>query len=124
MVGFRRVDVTVGTHTPPAWHNVPPLVRDYTHDLQTRFHSLSQGSDDLLLEALAFAEGRLLFIHPFMDFNGRVTRVILRRLDLAPVKLVPAEDALPKYLAALSDADRSNWKPLMDIWHIRFEEAE
>ena len=85
-------------------------------------------ADDLLLEALVFAEGRLLFIHPFMDFNGRVTRVflrlILRRLDLAPVTLVPAEDALQKYLAALSDADRSNWKPLMEFWRIRFEEAE
>ncbi|MGH8524836.1 MAG: hypothetical protein ACREXY_11645, partial [Gammaproteobacteria bacterium] len=32
------------------------------------------------LEALAFAEGRLLSIHPFLDFNGRATRVWLREV--------------------------------------------
>ena len=31
-------------------------------------------------ECLAFAQGRLLWIHPFEDFNGRLTRVLLAKL--------------------------------------------
>src|SRR5476649_2468486 len=53
---------------------------------------------------LAVAEGRLLSVHPFRDFNGRVTRLflreLLRRLDLPPVDLVPTTPAdEPVYLA-------------------------
>lgn len=34
----------------------------------------------LALDTLAFAEDRLLTIHPFPDFNGRLTRLWLREL--------------------------------------------
>lgn len=64
-------------------------------DVQGRLSARNSVGDDLLLETLAFAEGRLLSIHPFTDFNGRVTRVwlreILRRPTLPPVQLAPAE---------------------------------
>ena len=83
--------------------------------------------DELLLETLAFAEGRLLSIHPFADFNGRVTRLFLRellhRLKLPPVDLVPADAAGEAiYFAALQAGDLSDWKPLMKIWEQRFEQ--
>lgn len=81
-----------------------------------------------MLETLAFAEGRLLSIYPFADFNGRVTRVwlreVLRRLDLPPVRLVPAAQAgINEYLAALQAADRNDWSPLMNVWQRRFEDT-
>lgn len=127
MAGFRRVDVTVGVHTPPSWHQVPILVRNYAYDLQARLDAIVENSDELLLEVLAFAEGRLLFIHPFTDFNGRVTRVVLRLilrwLDIPPVKLVPSEDKVSEYLAALNEADRNNLKPLIAVWRARLEEV-
>ncbi len=89
---FRTSEVKVGQHSPPLPHQVPLLVRDYAADLQTRLAALSAGDESLLLETLAFAEGRLLFIHPFSDFNGRATRLwlaeILRREELPPVELV------------------------------------
>ena len=73
---------------------------------------------------LAFAEGRLLSIHPFRDFNGRVTRLflpwLLRRLQLPPVDLVPADPpATQAYLAALRAADQRDWRPLASIWEQR-----
>ncbi len=50
--------------------------------------------NDLWLETLAFAEGRLLSIHPFADFNGRVTPVfidlltrVLKLPDVGPMEL-------------------------------------
>jgi len=125
LAGWRRANVTVGTHTPPDFFKVPALVREYGRDLQVRLSAAGE-ADGTLLEALAFAEGRLLSVHPFADFNGRVTRVwlreILRRLDLPPVQLAPnAEPARSQYLAALQAADRNDWRPLTEVWKKRFE---
>jgi len=74
---WRTRDVVVGDHEPPAYPLVPQRMREYALDLHARLASLPQEPDDLWLEALAFAEGRLLGIHPFADFNGRVTRVFI-----------------------------------------------
>ena len=80
------------------------------------------------LEALAFAEGRFLFIHPFYDFNGRVARMLLfsllYRLELPPVRLVPVDGGKVDYLSALSESDKSNWQPLVEIWRGRFGAVE
>ncbi|MBI2315518.1 MAG: Fic family protein, partial [Betaproteobacteria bacterium] len=108
-------------HAPPEFFKVPALVREYGLDLQMRLSALTGHADDLMLEALAFAEGRLLSIHPFADFNGLVTRVwlreILRRLNLPPVCLAPVEPAARQvYLSALGSGDRNDRGPLMDVW--------
>jgi CRISPR-associated endonuclease/helicase Cas3 len=90
---WRDAEVRVGEHHPPAPHRVPMLMRDYGEDLRARLENVSGGMDQLLLETLAFAEGRLLSIHPFTDFNGRTARLflreLLRRLELPPVDLAP-----------------------------------
>ena len=127
LAGWRRTNVTVGEHEPPDFFKVPALVREYGLDLQARVSAAGEAGE-ILLETLAFAEGRLLFIHPFADFNGRVTRVwlreILRRLDLPPVQLAPDEKSVrDEYLAALRAADRGDWRPLMGVWRRRFENA-
>ena len=127
LAGWRRIDVTVGSHTPPDFFKVPMLVREYGRDLQARL-SAGGEADALLLETLAFAEGRLLWIHPFADLNGRVTRVwlreILRRLDLPPVRLVPAGELdREEYFEALQAADRNEWGLLMAAWRRRLGEG-
>ena len=119
---FRTTEVKVGQHSPPSSHQVPMFVRDYFADLNVRL----TGKETLLLETLAFAEGRLLFIHPFPDFNGRATRLllaeILRRQELPPVELAPTHDAARRnYLGALEAADRLDWAPLTKLWQERLE---
>ena len=125
-VGWRKVDVTVGTHTPPAFFLVPQLMRQYAADLEARLQSCAD-SDSLLLEALAYAEGQLLSIHPFADFNGRVTRVFLSllliRLDLPAAFLLPSEAEKASYLLALRAADQMDWAPLMEIWRERLSKG-
>ncbi len=103
-------------------------MREYALDLQTRLASLPREPDDLWLETLAFAEGRLLSIHPFADFNGRVGRVFIdlltRTLKVPDVDPTPdAGEPTAHYLAALRAGDRNDWRPLMDIWRRRIEEA-
>jgi CRISPR-associated endonuclease/helicase Cas3 len=124
---WRDAEVRVGKHHPPPPYRVPVLIRDYGEDLRVRLDNASGHLDALLLETLAFAEGRLLSIHPFTDFNGRVTRLflreLLRRLELPPVDLVPTEPAgEAEYFAALQASDHLNWIPLMKIWEHRFEQ--
>lgn len=123
---FRATEVKVGQHSPPLAHQVLMLVRDYFADLNVRLVEMSAGKELLLLETLAFAEGRLLFIHPFADFNGRATRLwlaeILRRQELPPVELAPSSDAARKiYIQALEAADRLDWTPLTKLWQERLE---
>ena len=124
---WRDAEVRVGEHHPPPPHRVPMLMRDYGEDLRVRLENASGHMDDLLLETLAFAEGRLLSIHPFTDFNGRVTRLflreLLRRLALPPVDLVPTDpDGEVAYRTALHAGDSLNWRPLMKVWQQRFEQ--
>lgn len=124
---WRTVEVRVGQHHPPLPNRVPMMMRDYSEDLRVRLENASGHQDDLLLETLAFAEGRLLSVHPFNDFNGRVTRLflreLLRRLNLPPVDLVPTDAAgEAAYFAALNAGDNLDWKPLMKIWEQRFEQ--
>ncbi len=125
---WRTNEVRVGNLQPPPSHQVPVLMRDYSADLAARWPTLLPPLGHLLLETLAFAEGRLLTVHPFPDFNGRITRLwlreILRRASLPAVDLtVEGESARRAYFAALEAADQFNWQPLTDIWKTRFETA-
>ncbi|MGH8563952.1 MAG: type I-G CRISPR-associated helicase/endonuclease Cas3g [Gammaproteobacteria bacterium] len=126
IAGWRRVDVTIGSHTPPELFRIPLLVREYSLDLAARLSALAGALDECLLEALAFAEGRLLSIRPFLDFNGRATRVwlreVIRRLGLPPVQLAPSQESETRdYLTALSAADHGDWRGLIAIWRSRIE---
>ena len=68
-------------------------MREYSLDLQTRLTDTT--APESMPEVLAFAEGRLLSIHPFADFNGRLARLwlweLMRRLRLPPVQLVSTD---------------------------------
>ena len=125
---WRSQEVIVGQHQPPLPHLVALGMREYVRDLQARIEALPSEAGDSLLELLAFAEGRLLGIHPFTDFNGRTTRVFIdwltRRLDLPDVDPTPDEGgATALYLAALRAGDRHDWTPLMAIWRERLQQG-
>lgn len=113
---------------PPPYFEVEQHMRNFALDLEARISALPSPPDDSWLEALAFAEGRLLSIHPFLDFNGRTTRVFIdfltRRLQLPDVDPTPDPGAATeRYLKALRAADNNDWQPLMEIWRERFEQG-
>ncbi len=126
---WRDIAVTVGRLEPPPPYQIPMLMRDYGLDLQARWSAAAAGTSELLLEFLAFAEGRFLTVHPFRDFNGRTIRVflleLLRRLDLPRVELAPQTEAgRAEYFTALEAGDRHDWQPLTEIWRTRLTTAE
>ena len=64
---WRTVAVQVGSHEPPPPHLGPLQMREYGLDLQARLEGPVQY--ELLPDTLAFAESRLLTIHPFADWG-------------------------------------------------------
>ena len=129
---YRDRDVVVGKYNPPHYFEVPVLIKQYCEDLEYRLSLVGPKPplSDILLETLAFAEGRFLNIHPFLDFNGRVARMLLftllYRLNLPPVQLVPDEkdrQGRIEYLAALSKADNLEWQPLISVWKRRIDKG-
>jgi fido (protein-threonine AMPylation protein) len=125
---YRTVAVQVGAHEAPPPNQVAARVLEYVRNLGARLQHLPAEPDDRWLEALAYAEGELLSIHPFPDLNGRVSRLwlleLLRRMGLPPVDIVPTDaDFRQRYLNALAAADRRDWQPLQVLWRERLERA-
>jgi Fic family protein len=80
---FRRRDVRVGRHIPVS----PGAVPRFLGEFEAVYQRL--GKTDAILAAAA-AHHRLLWIHPFLDGNGRVTRLmshamLLESLDTGAV---------------------------------------
>ena len=120
---WRLRDVPVGTSQPPPHWQVPMLMHNYAADLHVRL--ANDDSDERLIDDLTFAEGRLLHIHPFEDFNGRVSRLflveLLYRLELPvidPAASSPEETG--HYFEALRAYDRNDPQMLAAIWRRRF----
>ena len=125
---WRLRDVRVGGHQAPPHWQVSMLMHDYAADLEARMSDLDVIPGEQLIADLAFAEGRLLYIHPFEDFNGRVSRLflteLLYRLNLSVIDPAAssAEEAA-RYFAALQAYDRHDPRPLSAIWQNRFSQG-
>lgn len=66
---YRRDDVTAGRHLAPDWKDVPDLVEGWAN----RYRTLV-GTEALLI-GVACSHHRLAWVHPFIDGNGRATRL-------------------------------------------------
>ena len=84
-------------------------MRSYAADLEARLAGQDDQSSEQLIDDLAFAEGRLLQVHPFEDFNGRVSRLflieLLYRLDQPVIRprrfITGGDEALLRSLAGV-----------------------
>lgn len=129
MAGRWRVrEVRVGDHQPPPHWQVPMLMHEYGADLAARLADPEAGNSECLIDDLAFAEGRLLNIHPFEDFNGRVSRLflveLLYRLELPAIDpAASSEEQATRYFAALRAYDRRDPGPLSAVWRERFAQS-
>lgn len=129
---FRTIEVTVSKHKPPGFFQIPQLMEDFSEDLKVRMESLVNLEDtkflDQLIELLAWAHHRFLWIHPFFDYNGRIGRLlismILLKLDLPPIELkVETPVGRSKYVKALAAADEGDFTLLEKLIRSALEEA-
>lgn len=105
---FRRTDVVVGRHVPPKFAEVGGLVSYFAEA-----YSPDRRRGVAAIFAIPAAHHRLLWIHPFVDGNGRVARLLshamLIRLGLgSPLWSVSRglARAVDKYKATLAAADQ------------------
>lgn len=129
---FRTINVTVSTHTPPSYYEVPLLMKVFCDDLSERINHLPKIHEPnyivVLIELLAWAHHQFLWIHPFQDYNGRIGRllinIILLNLVLPVIELkVETRVSRNLYIKALQAADDYNLDPLKKIITQALEEA-
>ncbi len=71
---WREEEVEVGRHIPLAFKSIPAFLERYAE-----VYAKEAGRDRILV-ATASAHQRLLWLHPFLDGNGRVTRLASQAL--------------------------------------------
>jgi len=127
-----QVRIAGATFMPPPAGKIQSMINKL---LQT----ISQNPDELRpIELAAFFHHKLVYIHPFLDGNGRTARLLMNVILMRngyPFTVFLKVDR-PKYLRALSEADNGNLIPFanfiancversLDIYLLAFEkEAE
>ncbi|MGE3708408.1 MAG: mobile mystery protein B [Hyphomicrobiaceae bacterium] len=117
---YRTFDVNIG-NTP--FVQVPVEVRQVLDDARYWMDNGTYAPAELAVRL----HHRLVLVHPFVNGNGRCTRlladVVVKRLKAAPlswgsVSLAETGEARAAYVAALGDADNHDLDPL-----VRFAQA-
>jgi Fic family protein len=108
---FRLADVAItgAKHRPPAWADVPDLVRAVCEQY-------ASGTNSDLTRA-AWLHATIAKVHPFMDGNGRTARM-LQDFSLVLSGLLPIGIPISRrgeYYDALEVADEGNFGPLVSI---------
>lgn len=69
---YRNVDISVkgSNHTPPSYIKVYDRMEKY-------FNYINEGPKDDVLEYISYCHLQLAKIHPFLDGNGRLARLVL-----------------------------------------------
>jgi Fic family protein len=127
-----QVRITGATFIPPPAQQIPTKIKE-------RPQTISQNQDELTpIELAAFFHHKFVYIHPFIDGNGRTARLLMNIILIRngyPFTVLLKVDR-PKYLRALSEADHGNLTPFanftancversLDIYLLAFEkEAE
>lgn len=107
---IRTTQVFVGSHVPPAPASVEPLLEEFVDWMN------SEEMQDLHpVEFAALAHYKLVYIHPFMDGNGRTSRLlmnlVLMRAGFPPV-IVKVSDR-HEYYEALKMANKGDVRPFI-----------
>lgn len=121
---IRTVPVQVSTHTPPPPHAIREHLRNFERDLHMQLRSLPKEESDRrnhLISTAAWMQHRIVWIHPLLDYNGRIGRLITNLFFLEhglPLVEIPAEKTggiRRQYVAAMQAGDKGNLKPLEDL---------
>lgn len=120
---LRSIQVFIGgpdepKHTPPPPEEIPSLTREFAAWWRHHHPQLMASDSEQRIQGLAEFHHKFLSIHPFLDGNGRLARVLL---DQAAIELIGKKISLevvadlPTYFEALRSADEGDSKQLVAL---------
>lgn len=71
---FRKREVQLGNFEPPKFFKIPELMKNWEDDFKERSNFIKNIDDHV--EVLAWLMHKFLWIHPFFDYNGRISRLL------------------------------------------------
>ena len=110
---YREVDVIIvgAKHTPPLPKELPSLMHDFSCWLVER----QEAGDLHPVEFAALAHYKLVHIHPFIDGNGRTSRLLMNLILMKygyPIAIIDCEDDPRRtYYNAIREADKGDRLP-------------
>lgn len=121
---FRTIQVTYSSKEAPHYSQLPEMMKNLCEDTEYALVHLSEKSDEKyiskLVEVVASFQHRFVFIHPFVDYNGRMTRLftnyILMRTGLPIIETkIENESDRKAYIIALQNADEGDYTAIENI---------
>lgn len=108
----------------PAWDKVPILTDELLEDWNRNFANLVEEKDKVIAAIARFFQ-RLVWIHPFVDGNGRLAQAILalQARELLGLLEDPILDRGAPYYIALQEADVGNFDNLEGLIGAAVEHA-
>lgn len=105
------VRITGTPHQPPNALDIPPLMNNLVHWISANQKKMH------LIDLVAIAHHKFVFIHPFFDGNGRTARLLMNVLLLRkgyPLAIILKNDR-KRYYRVLQQADKNNYKPIVEF---------
>ena len=121
---FRNIQVTYSGKEAPHFSKISEMTKILSEDTEFALSKLPKLTDNLFMERvvelLSHFQHRFVFIHPFVDYNGRSARMftsyILMRLNLPIIEINTEKSKDRKdYIKALQKADEGNYQDLENI---------
>lgn len=114
---FRTIRVEYSGKEAPLPHLLPQLIANLCADLTERLKHLDHENMKSVVELIAWFQHRFVQIHPFQDYNGRLSRMmtimILLKLGLPPIEIkADTGSDRQKYLEAMYRADEGDYSKL------------
>lgn len=105
------VRITGALHQPPSALNIPILMNDLVRWIGDEYGKMP------VVELAAMLHHKFIHIHPFFDGNGRTARLLMNVVLLQkgyPLTIILKNDR-KRYYRVLQEADKNNYKPLMEF---------
>lgn len=107
-------------YLPPPPHKLREFLTDFELDLAMQLKQIPTNKEaqvDQIIGMAAWMQHRIVWIHPFLDYNGRIARLATNLLFLEhglPLVEISAEKSgnIRQYVAAMRSGDKGDLKPL------------
>ena len=121
---FRIIQVTYSGKEAPHFSKILEMIKVLCDDAEYTIAHLPKPDEETFIERvvelLAHFQHRFVFIHPFVDYNGRTARMftsyILMRLNL-PIIEIKADTGKSRkdYITTMKKADKGDYSKLEDV---------